>query len=386
MNLTKGQKIISIILIILIIVLIYLIMLGASDIEESGEIINEIEIVTEQKESLSEILAKFDVEYLKRDSNNIYVTFNFQLYNEDGSSNEIKLNNLINELMEYFNATFYLIDEKNNINIKVFYNEVGDDTIVINDKKDFFEQTDGKTYYDTSNVSIAPEKNIYVSDSTLQYITANNLRYTDLVKTLGEPIGTDEEGYLLFDEGDLRVSKYESTNMVRNMIYSGKYLNSVVSKIKEDYSLDVVLEAYGEPTFGGLEEGYLGYRSPEYYIFFHEDEVSIYGYGYSSNIELEKLLKEYLADRNLENLSFSIRALWRGYYKHELDVENGKLYLSYPSRGLEINIENNDSNGIIFYNNYYYSDSLLEDIKNGAYTLNADEDFIHIVEQERIGK
>ena len=262
----------------------------------------------------------------------------------------------------------------------------GIEFLKIEDKKDIFEKTDRKTYYDTNNVSIAPEKNIYVSEGNLQYITANNLRYTDLVKRLGEPIGTDEEGYLLFEDADIRVSKYEATNMVRNMIYSGKYLNSFVSKIKEDYSLEKVVEVYGEPTFGSLDEGYLGYRSPEYYIFFHEDEISVYGYGYSSNIELEKLLEEYRVDRNLENLSFSIRTLWRGYYKHELDVENGRLYLSYPSRGLEINIDNNGLNGVTFYSNYYFSDSLLQEIKNGTYTLNADEDFIHIVEQERVGK
>lgn len=381
----KSQKIISIILICLVIVLLTLVYIKSLEIVED-ETVSEIETVVKKQETLSEILAKYDIEYIRRESNKIYVNFNFQLYNEDGSSNEIKLNNLLNELTNFFNSTYYLIDEKNNIDIKVFYKQYEDDEIFINDKKDFFKETDGKTYYDINNVDIVPEKNIYVSDSTLQYITANSLRYTDLVKTLGEPIETDENGYLLFDNGEIKVSKYEGTNMVRNMIYSKKYLNSFVSKIKEGYSLETVINAYGEPTFGSLNEEYVGYRTPDYYIFFYEDEISVYGYGYTSNIEFEKILKQYSIDRNLENLSFKIRALWRGYYKHEIDLENGRLYLSYPSRGLEIDIENNDSKGIKFYSNYYFSDELLNKIKNGTYTLVADEDFIHIVERERVGK
>lgn len=385
MKMNGSQKIISIILICLVIVLITLVYINSLDIVED-ETVNQVETVVKEKETLSEILAKYDIEYIRRESNKIYVNFNFQLYNEDGSSNETKINNLLNELTNYFMATYYIIDEKNNINITVFYNANGDNKTVINNKSDFYEVTDGKTYYDTNNVDIVPEKNIYVSDSTLQYITANSLRYTDLVKTLGEPTETDENGYLIFENGEIKVSKYEGTNMVRNMIYSGKYLTSFVSKIKENYSLETVIEAYGQPTFGSLNEEYVGYRTPEYYLFFYDNEISVYGYGYTSNIEFEKILQQYSIDRNLENLSFNIRALWRGYYKHEIDPENGRLYLSYPSRGLEIDIENNNSKGIKFYSNYYFSDDLLNKIKNGTYTLVADEDFIHIVEQERVGK
>lgn len=387
MNLTKGQKIISIILIVLIIILGCLICLNVAEIEEdAADFANEVDLVTEKKESLIEILEEYDVEYLRRDSNRIYVTFNFQLYNEDGSSNEIKLKNLLNDLMDYFNSTFYIIDEKNDIDIKVFYRELGDNEVFINNKADFFDVTDGKTYYDVNNVKNTPVTNVYVVEDALSYITMKSLRYSDLVKRIGEPTGIDEDGYLLFDDGNIRVSKYEDANMIRNIIYSEKYLNAFVSKIEEGYSLEKVIEAYGEPTFGSLNEGYVGYRSSEFYLFFYEDEISVYGYGYTSNIEFEKLFEEYKVDYDIERLSSKLRAMWGGYHKYEMDVENKKLYITYPSRGVEVDINFKDLSGITFYSNYYFSDSLLEKIKNGDYTLKVDEDFIHIVEQERVGK
>lgn len=387
MNLTNGQKIISIILIALIVLLLILLYIQSVDVAPTIEkVANEIETVVEKPKTLIEICSSYDVEYLKRDGNDIYVTFGFQLYDEDGSSNEIKIKNLINDLTDYFKANFHLIDEQNNININVFYKKTGDNEYFINNQIDFFETTDGKTYYDINNVDIVPQKNIYVSDPTLQILSVKSLRYSDLVKTLGEPVGTDEDGYLLFDDGNIRVSKYEESNMVRNMIYSEKYLNSFVSKIKDGYSLNAVVQAYGEPTFGSLNEGYVGYRNSDYYMFFYDDEISVYGYGYSSNIEFEKVLKQFRTDLDVKKLSLNVTSMWGGYYKHELDAENGNLYISYPSRGVEINIKNLNYKGITFYSNYFFTDELLEKIKNGEYTLNADEDFIHIVEQERVGK
>ena len=163
MNLTNGQKIISIILIALIVLLLILLYIQSVDVAPTIEkVANEIETVVEKPKTLIEICSSYDVEYLKRDGNDIYVTFGFQLYDEDGSSNEVKIKNLINDLTDYFKANFHLIDEQNNININVFYKKTGDNEYFINNQIDFFETTDGKTYYDINNVDIVPQKNIYV--------------------------------------------------------------------------------------------------------------------------------------------------------------------------------------------------------------------------------
>ena len=176
MKITKSQKIISIILICLIIVLLGLIYLSSIVIEENAEDVF-VELASSQPETLSSILARYDVEYIERNSNKIYVKFNFQLYNEDGSSNEKKLNNLLNELMNFFQSTFYLIDEANDINITVFYSETGNTVITINNKTNFFEVTDGKTYYDINNVKIVPSKNIYTTNDILSYLKVGSMRY-----------------------------------------------------------------------------------------------------------------------------------------------------------------------------------------------------------------
>ena len=279
MKITKSQKIISIILICLIIVLLGLIYLSSIVIEENAENVS-VELASSQPETLSSILARYDVEYIERNSNKIYVKFNFQLYNEDGSSNEKKLNNLLNELMNFFQSTFYLIDEENDINITVFYSETGNTVVTINNKTNFFEVTDGKTYYDINNVKIVPSKNIYTTNDILSYLKVGSMRYSEIIEQLGEPIGIDENGYYLFDDGNIKVSKYESSNMVRNIVYSEKYLNQFVSKISDNYSIDKVYQEYGNPSFGGLNEGFLGYRNSDFYLFFYNDDISVYGYSY----------------------------------------------------------------------------------------------------------
>ena len=63
MKMNGSQKIISIILICLVIVLITLVYINSLDIVED-ETVNQVETVVKEKETLSEILAKYDIEYI----------------------------------------------------------------------------------------------------------------------------------------------------------------------------------------------------------------------------------------------------------------------------------------------------------------------------------
>ena len=51
---------------------------------------------------------------------------------------------------------------------------------------------------------------------------------------------------------------------------------------------------------------------------------------------------------------------WNSYFENESDIENGSFKVSFPVRGIKIDIENNDSTGITLYNNY----NLCQDIKD----------------------
>ena len=92
---------------------------------------------------------------------------------------------------------------------------------------------------------------------------------------------------------------------------------------------------------------------------------------------------KYLADGDLAKFEKVTRVVWEGYHEYEYDAENESLLLTYPSKGVEINIKGNDPSGIIFYSNYYFTDELKETIKNGDFTLNKDEDLIQKTEMKR---
>lgn len=382
---SQSQKIIIIILTITVIVACSLIIYISSIIENNEE---EQEVVlinssNESRNTLSDILKKYYAEFINRDGTKIYVKFDRRLYNEDGTSNKEFFNKIINELTDFLQETYYLIDEENEINIKVFYIEDSEPIIRINDSENFYESTDANTYLGIDSVDIVGEKNILINEGTLQSLSISGMKYSSITNTLGEKEGIDENGYEIYAGGDIKIAKYENDNSVRNIVYSGEYLTEIVSRVEENYSLNKVIEEYGDPAFGSLSDRYVGYRNRDFYIFFYEDEVSVYGYGYGENFKFEKYLREYIVDWDLAKFAKVTRAVWEGYYKYEFNEETEELLLIYPSKGVEINIKGNDHKGITFYSNYYFSDELKEEIRDGWFTLKTDEDLIHKVELER---
>ena len=224
------------------------------------------------------------------------------------------------------------------------------------------------------------------------------LDYSKFIKRYGQPTEQDEYGYYLFDEGNIRVALYNNNQKIRNIVYSEKYLNNFVSKIKEGYSLNKVQEAYGDAELGGQVQGYLGYRNNNFYIFFYEDEISVYPYGYIENYKFEDYLEELDATGDLDRFQKVVRVHWDNYYEYEYVIEKevttnhrgeevekeiGSLRLTYPTRGVEIVIRGNDVSKVTFYNNYCFTDEIKEYIRNGKYQLNYEEDFIDKIEKER---
>lgn len=383
-NLSKSQKIIIIILTISILILLILISQMSSLVAETANE-NNLALGTGEKEqvTLSTILKKYDITFKSRNSSRIYVEFNVNLYNDDGTSNEKYFNDLITELTDFLQTTFYLVDEKNNIDIKVFYMEDGDTVIRINNQEDFYGSTNSDTYLQVENVDIIKSKNIFITEESVDVLSLYGLKYSKFVERYGEPEGQDDNGYYLFDGGDIRVAKYEGSGNIRNVIYTGKYLTQFVSRVTDKYSIDKVVQEYGEPQLGSLAEDYVGYRNDMYYMFFYSDEISLYPYGYESNKKFEKYLEQYNIDGDLNGFKRLVTNIWDGYFECEYDEENQSLLLTYPTKGVKIEISDNSTKNITFYSNYYFSDDLKDDIKNGYYTLKADEDYLDVVERER---
>ena len=141
-KLSQGQKVIILVLTISIMVLCSLLIYMSSIIEDNNTEDEEVALVnaaSENKDTLTKILDKYKAELLERSGSKIYVKFSRNLFNEDGTDNKEYFYKLINELSDYLKATYYLIDEENEINIKVFYLENENTIVRINNQENIFE-------------------------------------------------------------------------------------------------------------------------------------------------------------------------------------------------------------------------------------------------------
>ena len=384
----QTQKLIIIVLIVLIVMLLGIVLYKMFLVKEVEQETVEIVQTKQEEDTLGSILKKYDVIFKERNGTTIYVAFPKDLYNENGTSNKVYFYEMLNEVANYMKQTYYLIDEDREITIRVFYTEHDDGRkptvdIRINEQKEFFDKTDGKTYSDLQTVDIVEMKTINIDEGTVASLELYSMNYGKFKESYGEPEQTDEDGYEYYENGTIKIKQYDANNYVRNMIYSKEHVNSFLGKIEEGYSLEKVIEAYGEPGFGSVADGYVGYRNDAFYFFCYEDEISVYPYAYSRNGQFETCLKQYLADGDLDTFQIEMRTIWDTYYKFEYDEEAKNLYLLYPSRGVEIDIKGNDSSGITFYNNFYFTDTIKKFVREGQVTLNADEDLILRTELER---
>ena len=418
-KLTNGQKIIIFASILLFLLLIGIIIVQSLRIREEADvqvaIVGEIE---KKNRTLEEIFEKYAIEMVKRDTFKIEVRFPKNLYNDDGSSNKEYFYAVIKDVADYLKTTFYLIDSEKDITIRVFYYDKNSETInkdekedeifpedpekrilfTINNNDDFYEDTDGKSFVAIEKAKIIEEKTIFIRNDEVNSLRMNRFKFSEFNKEYGEPEGVNEQGFNIYEGGDVLAKKFDKKNYTQTMIYKGKYLNNFVSRVEDGYSLEKVVEEYGEPSLGGLDRGYLGYRNDIYYFFFYDDEIVLYTYDYSSNDKFESYLREYLNDYDVAKLRMVTKAVWYYYDKDEyqlLDVttneETGEvlgqreiLHLTYPAVGVEINIDSKDmkTKGITFYSNYFMSDFIKDKIRNGVFSISS-EDYIDVVERER---
>lgn len=381
----KKNKVIGIIIFLLVILLITLLMLLTTLKKEEENPNIQIPEVVSKPTTVEEVLNKHDIDYTERKRKDLYVNFEKDLFDENGNSNEEYFNSVIEELNPYFEDYYTLIDEEKNIKIRV---NIETGTIIINNKENFFKETNGNSYSKVDTIKIVERENMIINDDTLSNMSFKGMYITDAVK---EDLGPEDEvqndeKYISYQNGNIKVSKYEISNRIRNIIYSREYGQDVMYGVGINDSLGTIAEKHPTIAFGSVREGFLGYRTTDVYIFFYNDEISIYGYSYMERSDLEEYLEEYLNTKDLEAFAIKMIAGYDNYYEYAYDAEAKNLYMSYPSLGFIIDIKNNDSTGITFYQNCYMTDKMKQFVKDGLISLNPDVDLIEQAERKRVGK
>lgn len=95
----------------------------------------------------------------------------------------------------------------------------------------------------------------------------------------------------------------------------------------------------------------LGYKGNDVYVFFTEDEISVYKVieEYSST-EFAKLMSELLEDKNIKKFVGSVTDIWPDYDYYEYD--SNYVYLRYALKGIEIKFNVSANHGVTVYSNY----------------------------------
>ena len=386
----KANCIIILIVVLLLVLLTVLQMLVSAlkkkELEENSNISVSTGTDNNNKRptTVKEIIENAGSSYLYMNQSvmiRIYADFKYDLYDENGNSKEKYFMDIVDQIVELQQNSFYLIDEEKKFEIFVNYDKIKEKyTVKINDIEDFYDESDGDLYLKISKTKIAPQKAFGVSNDLYGTLFLRGMRFANTIIVTGEREELPN-GYYKYPTEHIKAKL--GGNKVLNLIFDEDYEGEIAPAVHVKTKLEDVEKVYKDASFGSSKEGYLGYRSPENYIFLYEDEVSIYPYKYEANEYFDKYLSDYCETGNLDKLVSDFTTQWSSYFEFEYDGEKQDLKLIFPTRGIGIDIVSNDSKGITIYNNYYLTDTVKNLIKANKITLEPDKDLLFMTEQKR---
>lgn len=379
--------VIFLILFFFVILVLSLFLLYRLQLKEKEQLQNSIPSISIEKSptNVKEVIEKHGSEYIEQINNDIYVSFAKDLYDENGKSNENYFKNIIEDLKPFFEGkNFSIIDEEKNIIFKVIFNEDNEVyDLTINEQDDFYSNTDGESYVNVEKAKIVSGSHMAPQNYLLQKISYGQGFLKNIEEILGE--GHDlGNGYISYQEGAIKIRTVPS-GAIKNIIFSKDFKDDITFGINSQMSLEEIKEVEPNNDFGSIYEDYLGYRQVDYYLFFYRDEISVYTYSYKENTIFEEILEEYIETRDLNKFVERLSKKWKPYDSFEYDEKTQSAKILYSTRGVEINIEDNNPKGITLYNNYYFTDLTKQYVKNGLINYE-NKDLVEIVESERRDK
>ena len=272
----------------------------------------------------------------------IRLVFCKKLYDGD-TSNEEFFNNVINDIARVTNyCDFRLIDEENDIEIKVICIDRKISNIIINDIENYF-------IYMDSQIDLKKYVEIKETEFQIESIEIQNLINNNWSSQFqfGTRESIFESYYEYFDEG---ISTRTISGKIYNIIFDKRYSKNVVNGIFPGVEIDAIERKLGEPTFEDEKLGLVGYKGKDIYVFFTNDEISIYRVSDASTDEFFELADKLLSEE-LDLLDFmnELTDLWPDY--SDYDYDKSSVFLSYPLKGIDVQIGYENTNAIVLYNN-----------------------------------
>ncbi|MBR6033554.1 MAG: hypothetical protein IKP28_02275 [Clostridia bacterium] len=318
----------------------------------------------------------------------IYLIFGKDLWTDE-KSNEGYFNNIIINLtpiLEYKN--YRMIDNQRQLVISIISENEQIQAIYINGQVNYFQKEETKKtvkkgFKETETTSLTVEA------KELKDLLNNNWKASQV------SFGTVESRYsdydIYFDEG---IEVKTLGGKVYNIIFNEKYLSTVVNGLKVNENQDKIIETLGKPTFESKSNGIIGYKGQNIYVFFSENEISIYRVEDDYNEEkFLKLWSEFQETKNAREFVSKITGVWDDFDEYITDSQF--VYLKYSLKGAVIQFNTNGENGLTIYNNFggtldeetklSLKDINESNIPQNVY-LHTTEDLVFVAEQNRVSE
>lgn len=357
----NKRKIIILIIAVIIIIIALVTVLG---------IINSNKIKTSIADfrNVKELVEYYDCTYIsmknsKEDGFNkdINITFGIEPIDKNGVSNKLKFERIISSIagkMDF--KDFRIIDEAKNITVRAKFNEEGKITYTINNDVDYFLHVASK--YSTENVLEEKDSNIIINSQVLLAIIGHNWRTTNL--NLGTIDSTVDKYDIYFDEG-YKIRKINGK--VYNIVFTDKYEMQVINGITTSSSIQQIRQVLGNETYKGEGESanVIGYKNSSAYVFFGNNQISIYPNNVEQNSEeFANLITNLINTNNKKEFLSKLTDVWPDYSSYTNDGND--VTIRYPLKGVQVDFTLGSQGNITIYSNYKgkITDSMtIEDIK-----------------------
>jgi hypothetical protein len=302
-------------------------------------------------EDIKSVLEFYNCEYISEGKSSeegysidVYAKLSKMPYDGDDSNESFytRLINLSSSVLNFVN--YRIIDNENDIIIAVECEDGKIQKIFINGIEDYFT-------YMASQISLKeykeiPETEISIDSQELNLLVKAN--WSQNFVNLGNSDGNFQSYEEYFDKG-VKIRKINGK--IYNIVFDKNYTNAVICGIMVGEGFDVAKYKLGTPTFEDTANKIYGYKSENFYVFFTENEISIYrrenSIDYSEFIELvNKLSNEELDINEFMN---ELTYLWSDY--SEYTVGEDYFYITYPIEGVGVKCNYENTNAIILYNN-----------------------------------
>lgn len=386
-NLYKAIKITLIVLLIILIILAFLV--GKNIIKEKNTpIYSTIESMPNIETLINQMYGKFiKMEDSKNEKyfKDIYVKLKYDLYENEQPKKDF-YNSLITataQMMKYEN--YRIIDENKNIELKVVCDTENQALIgaYINEDTNFYGHFE-------SQKALANYKKTETTKFNIESVEINTLLQNNWDKDKLN-IGKAEnkvDKYIQYAEYGINI--YEIDEKVFNLLFDTTYTTPIVNGIKVGDSLEDVVKKLGTPTFGSIEDEYIGYKGEKLYIFFNKYDISIYPVENNSS-NLSSLIEQYEKDGSIKKMVSNATDIWENYEEYYYDEYT--VNLTYPLAGIKFQFGVTENHGIIIYNNYEgkifnnYTQEELQKLENEieipSYVYFVQDDSVNEYERDR---